>query len=118
MLTRQPYFKVVAALPLPIEDMKNGIIFDTEQQGTDSVLAWAESALCPLNKARYRKPGVNARGKPVKGRRDFGCSHGRKSSSKAEQKRPWQRVKFTGCQVKNTLPFLWLQKGGTLGIIL
>ena len=50
MLTRQPYFKVMAALPLPIEDMKNGIIFDTEQQGTDSVLAWAESALCPLNK--------------------------------------------------------------------
>ena len=87
------------SISIQIDDMQNGIIFETEQLGTDSILKWAETALCPLNKARYRKPGVNARGKPVKGRRDFACSHGRKSSSKAEQIRPWQRVKFTGCKV-------------------
>ena len=91
-------------ISIEIDDMQNGIVFETEQLGTDSVLAWAETALCPLNKARYRKPGVNARGKPVKGRRDFGCSHGRKSSSKAEQIRPWQRVKLTGCQVSSFRP--------------
>ena len=85
---------------IEIDDMLNGIIFETEQLGTDFILEWAETALCPLNKARYRNRyryrKVNARGKPVKGRRDFACSHGRKSSSKVEQIRPWQRVKYRG----------------------
>ena len=97
-MTRQPNLKDMAAsisIYIKIDDMLNGIICETEQLGTDFILEWAETALCPLNKARYRKPGVNARGKPVKGRRDFGCSHGRKSS-KAEQIRPWQRVKYRG----------------------
>ena len=75
-MTRQPNLKDMAAsisIDIQIDDMQNEIIFETEQLGTDSVLAWAETALCPLNKARYRKAGVNARGKPVKGRRDFAC---------------------------------------------
>ena len=39
---------------IEIDDMLNGIIFETEQLGTDFILEWAETALCPLNKARYR----------------------------------------------------------------
>ena len=96
-MTRQPNLKDMAAsisIYIEIDDMLNGIIFETEQLGTDFILEWAETALCPLNKTRYRYRKVNARGKPVKGRRDFACSHGRKSSSKAEQIRPWQRVKY------------------------
>ena len=51
-MARQPNLKDMAAsisIDIQIDDMLNGIIFETEQLGTDSVLAWAETALCPLN---------------------------------------------------------------------
>ena len=96
----------------PVKEMKDGIIYNSEQEGVDSVLAWAGTALCPLSKARYRRPGSQ---KGVKGRRDFMCSHGRKNSKKKRREfvaiktRPWQKAKFTGCRV--SLSLLELEDG-------
>ena len=53
--------------------------------------------------ARYQKPKVKDDGERIKGRRCFQCSHGIKYTRKVTEKRPWQRVKFTGCPVKVNL---------------
>ena len=42
-------------------------------------------------------------GERIKGRRCYQCSHGIKFTSKASEKRPWQRLKFKGCPVKVNL---------------
>ena len=89
-----------------VKEMKDGIIYNSEQEGVDSVLAWAGTALCPQSKARYRRPASQ---KGVKGRRDFMCSHSRQNSRKKRREldniktRPWQKANFTGCKVSLSL---------------
>ena len=83
-------------------DMKNGIVFLSHDIGVKSIEMWCDESLSPLSKARFRKPQVKESGR-IKGRRDFLCSHGIKLISKSASKRPWQRVKYTGCPVRIAL---------------
>ena len=54
-------------------DMKNGIVFLSHDIGVKSIEMWCHESLCPLSKARCRKPLVTESGR-IKGRRDFLCS--------------------------------------------
>ena len=83
-------------------NIKNGIVFLSHDIGVKSIEMWCHESLCPLSKARFRKPLVTESGR-IKGRRDFLCSHGIKFTSKSASKRPWQRVKYTGCPVRIAL---------------
>ena len=88
---------------LDVEDMKMSLTFDNEDVAILSMNKWSEKALCPLSKARYQKPKIKPDGERIKGRRCFQCCHGLKYTRKVTEKRPWQRVKFTGCPVKINL---------------
>ena len=76
-------------------DIHVGLSFSSEEEAVLIVEKWSTKVLCPLAKIRSRKAKEG-----VKGRRCFGCPHGIVRTSKAEHKRPCQRVKYTGCPVK------------------
>ena len=93
----------ISIMDLDVEDMKMGLTFDNEDSAILSINKWSEKAFCPLSKSRYQKPKVKPDGERIKGRRCFQCCHGLKYTRKVTEKRPWQRVKFTGCPVKINL---------------
>ena len=93
----------ISIMDLDVEDMKMGLTFDNEDSAILSINKWSEKAFCPLSKSRYQKPKVKPDGERIKERRCCQCCHGLKYTRKVTEKRPWQRVKFTGCPVKINL---------------
>ena len=85
---------------IPVDGMQNGISFEDEAVATLSVEKWCEKAFCPLSRIRFQKHEVCENGKVKYGRRDWKCCHGIKQKSKAQAKRPCQKINYTGCQVK------------------
>ena len=76
---------------MKIEIMKAGITFKSVR---------CEENVCPLTKIRRRKPGLNRNGLRVKEQRGYKCSGGVERKSKSSSLRPYQRVKYVGCEAK------------------
>ena len=86
------------------DGMKNGLIFQNEKVALNSIEKWCELSFCPLTRARSRKKAtLGDSGKIKYARIDFQCPHGIKYKSKAEKKRPFQKIYHTGCKVKLSL---------------
>ena len=84
---------------LPVNGMKVGVSFPTEQSALASLRKWMDKTFCPFIQVRSTKSLEESEGK-TKGRRCFLCTHGRNRESQATNLRPRQHVKFTGCKVK------------------
>ena len=55
-----------------------------------------------MTKVRWKAPGTNVKGDRVRGQRGYKCAHGVERQTKSrDEKRPFQRVKFTGCPAKD-----------------
>ena len=84
-----------------IETMEPGINAKTEEEMVKAIDAWCQKNFIPLTKVRRKAPGTNTEGDRVRGQRGYKCAHGVERQSKSkDEKRPFQRVKFTGCQAK------------------
>ena len=82
-------------------ELFNGQIFKTEDEAFLVIDEWCRINFCPLTKIRRRKPGVDKKGERVKGQRGYKCAHGVERISRSkDERRPFQRVKFTGCEAK------------------
>ena len=86
--------------PVEAIDLENGLIFARHDAAAESIEKWEEENFCPLTKARSTKASMTKANVKICARRDFKCSHGIKCSARGAAKRPWQRVKYTGCEVK------------------
>ena len=80
---------------------KNCLVFASHDTALESVDKWADLNFCPLTKARSNKASITKTNVKMRARRDFKCSHGMKYSARGGAKRPWQRVKYTGCKVRS-----------------
>ena len=81
--------------------MEPGINAKTEEEMVKAIDAWCQKNFIPLTKVRRKAPGTNTKGDRVRGQRGYKCAHGVERQSKSkDEKRPFQRVKFTGCQAK------------------
>ena len=82
-------------------DLRNGLVFASHDAAVESIETWADQNVCPLMKARSDKGSITKANVKICARRDFKCSHGMKYSAMGGAKRPWQRVKYTGCEVRS-----------------
>ena len=82
-------------------DLRNGLVFASHDAAVESIEMWADQNFCPLTKARSNKASITKANVKICARRDFKCSHGMKYSAMGGAKRPWQRVKYTGCKVRS-----------------
>ena len=90
-------------IDLEVNELKLGLSFPSEEVATASIENWTYKTFCPLIKARYRKGKTGDDGERIKGRRCFACPHSVVRNGKTTGKRPSQRVKYTGCNVKVTI---------------
>ena len=86
--------------PVEAIDLKNALVFARHDAAVESIKKWAEENFCPLTKARSNKASMIKANVKICARRYFKCSHGIKYSARGAAKRPWQRVKCTGCEVR------------------
>ena len=83
-------------------DLTNNLVFASHDgAAVESIEMWADQNFCPLTKARSNKASITKANVKIRARRDFKCSHGMKYSARGGAKRPWQRVKYTGCEVRS-----------------
>ena len=83
-------------------DLRNGLVFASHDgAAVESIEMWADQNFCPRRKGRSNKASITNANVKICARRDFKCSHGMKYSARGGAKRPWQRVKYTGCEVRS-----------------
>ena len=86
---------------IPIDGLKIGLSFDSEDEAVTEILNWANQTFCPLSKYRREKNMAETEG-TQKGRRTFRCPHGVKRKLKSEVRKN-QNVKFSRCPVQINL---------------
>ena len=81
-------------------NLKNDLVWPDTTPAVESIEKLLEEICWPLTKALSNKASMPRANVQIWARRYFKYSHGIKYSARGAVKRPWQRVKYTGCEVR------------------